>query len=289
VPHVTETGDRNKKMELQFWGVRGSIPVPGLHTVKVGGNTTCVTLRLDDYILVFDAGTGLRQLGRYLEDEERFRWRGSIFLTHYHWDHIQGLPFFEAAFREENRFNIYGEQKKGTAIQEILSEQMEPPYFPVQLDTLEGIVNFSEAQPGMEIKISPGSVIRTVRLTHPGGALGYRFDCPQGSLCFITDHEHPAEGLSESVVEFVRGTTVLIHDAQYTPEEKQGPKATWGHSSWEEAALVAREAQVKKLYLIHHDPDRSDQDLTVILRDAQSVFPNTKIATESTVYDFGDK
>ena len=275
-------------MELQFWGVRGSIPVPGPHTVKVGGNTTCASLRLDDYILVFDAGTGIRQLGHYLDDEERSRWKGSIFLTHYHWDHIQGLPFFGAAFREENRFSIYGEQKKGTLIQEILSEQMEPPYFPVQLDTLEGIVTFSEVQPGMEIKIFPGSVLHTVRLTHPGGALGYRFDCPQGSLCFITDHEHPAEGLSESIVEFVRGTTVLIHDAQYTPEEKQGPKAGWGHSSWEEAALTARKANVEKLYLIHHDPDRSDQDLAVIIRDAQSVFPNTAIATESAVYDFRD-
>jgi phosphoribosyl 1,2-cyclic phosphodiesterase len=95
---------------------------------------------------------------------------------------------------------------------------MEPPYFSVQLDILERIVNFSEVQPSLEIKISHGSVIRAVRLTHPGGALGYRFDCPQGSLCFITDHEHPAEGLSEPVVEFVRVTTLLIHNAQYTPE-----------------------------------------------------------------------
>jgi len=275
-------------MELQFWGVRGSIPSPGPHTVEVGGNTICVSLHLNDYVFVFDAGTGIRQLGRYLEEEDRSRWKGGIFLTHYHWDHIQGLPFFGPAFRKENRFSIYGESKKGVAIEKLLCEQMEPPYFPVDMECLEGLVTFVEVRPDLEVEIFPDVSIHTVRLSHPNGAIGYRLDAPQGSLCFITDHEHPAEGLSESVVEFVQGATVLIHDAQYTPEEKQGPKAGWGHSSWEEAALTAREAKVSKLYLIHHDPDRVDRHVMAILQAAQSVFLNTEIATESTVCDFGE-
>ncbi len=277
-------------MELRFWGVRGSIPVPGPHTTKVGGNTTCVSLQQDDRILVFDAGTGLRQLGRYLEDKDRSYWKGSVFLTHYHWDHIQGLPFFEPAFRSENRFHMYGEQKRGFSIQKILSEQMQPPYFPVSLDALEGVVTFIELRADVELEVFPGAVLRTVRLSHPNGALGYRLDSQQGSLCFITDHEHPAEGLSESVVNFVRGTTVLIHDAQYTPEEKRGPRAGWGHSSWEEAALTAREAGVKRFFLIHHDPDRIDEDVAVILQKARRVFSNTELPTERSVYDFeGDR
>jgi phosphoribosyl 1,2-cyclic phosphodiesterase len=276
-------------MELRFWGVRGSIPAPGHHTLQVGGNTTCASLHLDGYVIVFDAGTGIRQLGQYLEYEEQIRWKGSVLLTHYHWDHIQGLPFFVPAFREENRFNLYGEWKKGAPIQKILSEQMEPPYFPVSFDALDGLATFLGLEPGFDMEISPGVNICTIRLDHPNGAIGYRVDSAHEAVCFITDHEHPSESLNYSVVEFVKGASVLVHDAQYTPEEKKGPKAGWGHSSWEEAALTAREAHVKQLYLIHHDPDRSDEELRVIVHKAQKVFANTDIATESTVYDLEKK
>jgi phosphoribosyl 1,2-cyclic phosphodiesterase len=271
-------------MELRFWGVRGSIPAPEPKTARVGGNTTCVSLRYGDYIFIFDAGTGIRYLGRHLESRDRSHWKGGVFLTHYHWDHIQGLPFFAPALRSENRFNIYGETKKGLSIQELLCEQMEAPYSPMDMESLEGLVTFVEVRPDLELDILPGTILRTVRLTHPNGAIGYRFDSPEGSLCFITDHEHPAEGLDESVVHFVKGATVLIHDAQYTPDEKRGAKAGYGHSSWEEAALTASQANVKRLYLIHHDPDRTDEALLVILNKAQKAFPGTEIATESTVY-----
>jgi phosphoribosyl 1,2-cyclic phosphodiesterase len=273
-----------EKMELRFWGVRGSIPTPGPSTAKVGGNTTCVSLRLRDYIFVFDAGTGIRELGKYLEDKDRASWKGSLLLTHYHWDHIQGLPFFSPAFRSENRFHIYAEPKKGTSIHEILSEQMQPPYFPVSLDSLEGLVTFVEIRPDLKLEILPEIFLRTIQLNHPGGALGYRLDSSEGSVCIITDHEHSDEGLSDSVVEFVHKANILIHDAQYTPDEKRGAKSGWGHSSWEEAALTARKAMIDKLYLIHHDPDRTDVALKTIINDARQVFPNTEIATETLVY-----
>ncbi|MDH3556244.1 MAG: MBL fold metallo-hydrolase, partial [Deltaproteobacteria bacterium] len=154
-------------MVLRFWGVRGSIPTPGPRTIKIGGNTTCLSLELDGYILVFDSGTGIRRLGRYLEDAERSSWRGSLFLTHYHWDHIQGLPFFEPAFREENRFVMYGERKKGASIEEILSEQMQSPYFPVSLEALSGLATFAELRSEVEIEPIPGTTLRTIRLSHP--------------------------------------------------------------------------------------------------------------------------
>lgn len=273
-------------MELRFWGVRGSIPAPGPHTLAVGGNTTCVSLRSEDYLFVFDAGTGIRRLGAYLEDEGRSRWQGSIFFSHYHWDHIQGLPFFMPARRVENRFRLYGESRDGIDLEEILRQQMIEPYFPVTMDEAKALVTFEALEPGQAIEPFPGFGLRTVRLNHPNDALGYRLESVDGSLCVITDHEHPVDGLDESVVEFARGASVLIHDGQYTPEEKRGPKAGWGHSSWEEAALTAKEAEVQLLYISHHDPERSDAETFEILSKARRIFPQAEIATESTVCEF---
>jgi phosphoribosyl 1,2-cyclic phosphodiesterase len=273
-------------MILRFWGVRGSTPTPGHNTVIVGGNTTCVSLHLDDYICVFDAGTGLRLLGCYLANENRDCWQGSIFLTHYHWDHIQGFPFFAPAFRKENRFRIYGEPRDGIMMEKILSEQMQHPYFPVNIDNLQGLLNFNEIRAGDTLEPFPGVVVRTLRLVHPNGAIGYRVDSPKGSMCIITDHEHPPEGVSPTVVDFAKGATVLIHDAQYTPEDKKGLKAGWGHSSWEEAAITAHKAQVGRLYLAHHDPESSDTDLEAILIKAKKIFPDTELAMESSSFQF---
>lgn len=273
-------------MELRFWGVRGSIPAPGPHTLAVGGNTTCVSLRSDDYLFVFDAGTGIRRLGKYLEHDSRSRWLGSIFFSHYHWDHIQGLPFFSPARRAENRFRLYGESNEGIDLEEILRQQMIEPYFPITMDEARALVNFEAIGPGEMLEPFPGFTLRTIRLRHTNESLGFRLECADGSLCIITDHEHPADGLDETVVEFARGASVLIHEGQYTPEEKRGPRAGWGHSSWEEAALTAREAEVDLLFISHHDPDRSDAELYQILSDARRIFLESEIATETTVCEF---
>jgi len=273
-------------MELRFWGVRGSIPAPGAHTLAVGGNTTCVSLRSDDYLFVFDAGTGIRRLGEYLEDDARSKWRGSIFFTHYHWDHIQGLPFFTPARRVENRFSLYGESKDGIDLEEILRQQMVDPYFPISMAQAKALVTFEALEPGQVIEPFPGFTLRTVRLNHPNGALGYRLQTADGSLCVITDHEHPAGGLDQAVVEFARGASVLIHEGQYTPQEKRGPKSGWGHSSWKDAALTAKEAQVEMLFISHHDPDRTDYEVFQFLTEARKIFPDSEIATESTICEF---
>jgi len=272
-------------MKLTFWGVRGSIPTPEPYAIGIGGNTSCVSVQVDDHVVIFDAGTGLRNLGLYLEDKNRSQWKGSILLSHYHWDHIQGLPFFEPAYREQNRFHIYGKTKHGNHIEDILAEQMESPFFPVDMDSLEGLVTFKPVEEGKSLSLTPNVKIFTIRLNHPNGAIGYRLEHPAGSLCYICDHEHPPEGLDPAVVDFVRNTTVLIHDSQYMPLEKKGSKSGWGHSSWEEAVLTAKKAEVKRLFLYHHDPTRTDSEILALLSDAKKIFSHVEIARESQQYE----
>jgi phosphoribosyl 1,2-cyclic phosphodiesterase len=275
-------------MELRFWGVRGSYPTPGLGTVMVGGNTTCVSVEYGSSIFVFDAGTGICRLGDYLERSGRQYWHGCIFLSHYHWDHIQGLPFFGPAFKKHNSFHLYGEGKQGQRLEDILRQQMQAPYFPVPMDIQKGLAAFTPIVPGTTLDLKAEISVRTLALIHPGGSVGYRIESPGGSVCIITDHEHPADGLDERVVDFARGASVLVHEAPYTPEEKRGPRAGWGHSTWHEAALVARRAGVGRLYLSHHEPSRSDKQLFSIVEQARDVFANAELAIEGTYVDLRD-
>jgi phosphoribosyl 1,2-cyclic phosphodiesterase len=274
-------------MKLKFWGVRGSIPTPESYAIDVGGNTSCVSVQVEDYLVIFDAGTGLRKLGKFLEDKQRSQWKGSILVTHYHWDHIQGLPFFTPAYRNQNRFHIYGKTKKGSTIEDILAEQMESPYFPVDMDSLEGLVTFIPVEENTSFELIPGAYIRTIGLNHPDGAIGYRLDHPKGSISYITDHENPLDVIDKSIIKFVQDSSVLIHDSQYMPLEKKGSKSGWGHSSWEDAVLTAKEAKVNNLFLFHHDPERTKMELKAMLDDAKKVFKRTEIAMESKEYQIG--
>lgn len=272
-------------MELRFWGVRGSIASPGASTQGIGGNTTCVSIRHEDYLFIFDAGTGLRLLGESLLAQKAAPWRGSIFLTHYHWDHIQGLPFFTPAFIKGNAFELYGESKFDMDVRQILNNQMLAPYFPVPLDLQQGLITFKGIEHGEKVEPTPGFTVSAGSLMHPNKAIGFRFEGKGVSVTVITDHEHPGDHLDPAVVEFSRGTDVLIHDSQYTPEEKLGPRKGWGHSSWEDAARTAKEAQVGLLYMSHHDPKRADDQVMEILQKARAIFPRTEVATETTSVD----
>ncbi len=270
-------------MELRFWGVRGSIPSPGPHTLAVGGNTSCLSIECAGHLFIVDAGTGIVGLGQHLEAEERAQIRGSIFLTHYHWDHIQGLPFFMPAFREKNRFSVYGAANSRFSLHDILADQMQPPYFPISIDELDGLVTFNPVKAGDEFRFGDHITVRTSRLNHPNGAIGYRFETPRATVCIVSDHEHPADELDPDVIAFARDADILVHEAPYHPEEKRGEKAGWGHSSWEEATLTAKAANVGRLFLTHHEPERSDPEVFHILAMARRIFPETEVATERTV------
>ena len=273
------------KKELRFWGVRGSMPAPGPHTVRVGGNTTCVSLQCGEHLLVLDAGTGICRMDAFLEDKPIPGVKKHLFLSHYHWDHIWGLPFHCLAQDSADVLEVFGEDKDGLNVEQILARQMEAPIFPVPLESMGDKICFRTVRPHRSIAIAPDVAVSTCAMQHPQNAIGYRVDMPGSSVCVITDHEHPDDDVSESIVAFARGATVMVHDAQYSPEEKKGPKAGWGHSSWLEAALAAKAAGVDRLYLSHHDPGRSDDELQDILQRARRIFPATELATETTLLE----
>jgi phosphoribosyl 1,2-cyclic phosphodiesterase len=259
-------------LRVQFWGTRGSIPSPGSQTVRYGGNTPCVELRTSDgRLIVLDAGTGIRELGRsLLQRANGAPIAGDVFVTHAHWDHIQGIPFFAPIFQRGNRFTIWGAESMATSIARVVRDQMSPVVFPVSFDELEAAIDFREMADGEEYAGAGDYVVRAMAVRHPGGALGYRFaerNGGGGALVYISDNElspraaydTPA-GWRRRLVEFARGAELLVHDAMYTVEEYDHHRG-WGHSTYGDAVALAVEAGVKTLVLFHHKPERSDDEL----------------------------
>ena len=273
-------------MKLKFWGVRGSIPTPGKHTVRYGGNTPCLELRLDDdSLVIFDAGTGIRNFGDDLINNGESV-NGYLLISHPHWDHIQGFPFFKPAFISGNELTIYGTERPEKSLSEIISEQMNRIYFPVQLHELKAKLNFRPIQEEGEIKIGD-CVVKTLYVNHPGFTIGYRLEYNGKTLVYISDNEpydrEVAASLSnfeptvkakfeskkgdpnQRVFDFCEGADVLLHDATYTPEEYID-RVGWGHSHYLFTLRVAAEANVKRLYLFHHEPNHSDDKVDDILK-----------------------
>jgi phosphoribosyl 1,2-cyclic phosphodiesterase len=268
---------------VRFWGVRGSIPSPGPRTRRYGGNTPCVEMRVGEELLVFDLGTGARPLGDDLLTRGK-PVQASVFLSHYHYDHLQGLPFFTPIFIPQNAFTFYGSPRNGQTVKEILSGQMTQPYFPVTADgVFRARLNYHDIQPGEVLRIGPAQVT-TVELNHPGGNLGYRVECGGRSVVYATDIEHGPES-DERFFEFARGADLLIYDSMYTDDEYCGkaggpPRTGWGHSTWQAAVRAANESQVKKLVLFHHDPGRDDAEITRLLRQVRKHRPEAIAASE---------
>jgi phosphoribosyl 1,2-cyclic phosphodiesterase len=270
-------------MRIKFWGVRGSIASPGPETAGVGGNTSCVEVRCGETRLVLDAGTGIRRLGDALMAEGAVD--ATVLLSHLHWDHIQGLPFFVPAYLPSTRLQIAGGGGGGASLERVLAGQMTAPVFPVRLDELGADLRLREVRSGDRFDVGEAHV-RVARLNHPGGVLAYRIEHGGRSVVYATDTEHYA-CVDPALRALAEGADVLIYDSQYTPEEYRGDlgrsRVGWGHSTYVAGAEVARAAGVGRYVLYHHDPQRDDAGVADLERRAQELFPSSVAAREGMV------
>ena len=272
-------------IKVRFWGVRGSIPTPGRETILYGGDTTCVEVQAGDELIILDAGSGIRRLGLdLLSRTEDQPIKGHIFITHTHWDHIQGFPFFTPAFIPENLFIIHGPHYDDKYLHQILAGQMATEYFPIPIDFMSAHLDFIGLS---EDKMKIGkATVSSIHVNHPGIALGYRVDYQGKAVVFTGDHEpyhffHAdpikqlevngkilseettdierfAEKLDQKLVDFAQGADLLIFDTAYTYDQYQNGKKGWGHSYPEYAVKIAAQANAKALALTHHDPTDTD-------------------------------
>ena len=287
-PQPSETIEGIDDFVVQFWGVRGSVPTPGIETVRYGGNTSCLEMRVGGKRLIFDGGTGLRMLGDQLLQEMPVQ--AYMFFTHYHWDHIQGFPLFAPAFIRGNKFDIYGAiPPDGDCMKRHFVERVLHSNSPVPLMGLQADLNFYELNHNQTMMLDDIE-IRTGSLNHPNTAMGYRVTWRGRSAVYCSDTEHFPDRLDEDVYNLALDADVLIYDAMYTDEEYHNPKSPkvgWGHSTWQEAVRMAKEARVKRVVIFHHDPAHSDDLLDRIAVDVQIAFPKAVMAREGLILPIG--
>lgn len=267
-------------MRATFWGVRGSTPCPGAEYVGVGGNTSCVEVQTNTGRLILDAGTGLRALGDALNREAAATGQPvdvTLLVSHLHWDHIQGFPFFRPIFAKGTRVAIAGRSQAHIGFEEGFRAQLRAPYFPVPFDELAADVSFHELPDGPSLLA--GAHVTTCDLHHPQSAIGFRLEAQGHSLCYVADHEAGDARADAAVVRLMRGADVVICDAQFTPAEYPDYRG-WGHSHWRDVVRLARAADAHKLVLTHHDPWHDDAAMDAIERDARAEFPGAEVARE---------
>ncbi len=295
-------------MKVRFWGVRGSYPVPGPDTNRYGGNTSCVAVRAGDDddgpFIIIDAGTGIRKLGKEMMQSEFGAGTGQahLLVSHTHWDHIQGLPFFAPVYQKGNKFFVYARQRDDTHLRAVFASQTDSPYFPVPFENVQADVAFRELVEGARFEIGPVKVSCT-RLNHPWIAIAYRLDCDGKSVCYVTvtapfrdiliEQEYirqppkPGDPLSPSdaaklaamrdgVVRLCEGADLVIYDTQFTPEEYK-VRPHWGHSCPEDAIEIARAAGAKGVVLFHHAPERTDDQIDELLAAHRKTTPDLQL------------
>ena len=266
-------------MRIKFWGVRGSTPSPQRENMRYGGNTSCVEVRVGDQLYVFDCGTGFRVLGQALRREAN---GGSVsahvFVSHFHWDHIQGLPFFGPLYdNPKNRFQFHCSSRT-RRLKQVLEEQMAAPFFPVGLNQMQARQDFYDLEEG---SVDLGDVrLHAKWLNHPQGCMGFRLESKDGIFVYATDNEPGHATFDKNVRKLAEGADVLVYDAQYLPEEYAAVRRGWGHSHWREAVNIVMESGAKELVLFHHDPDHNDACIDKVLKEARNYYPRVSAAAE---------
>lgn len=279
-------GTQSPALTVRFWGTRGSIPTPGQATARYGGNTSCVEVRCGEQIIMFDCGSGAREMGLALAQEFKGRpLELNLLVTHTHWDHIQGFPFFVPAYTPGTKINIYSLRGSDKSLERVFTGQMDASYFPVALGDMNAHLNFVEIDGDLKL----GEVtIKHLYLNHPGLAVGFRVFAGDQSMVYLTDHEPYTKlggdndhnrKLEAEICDFIRGTDLYIREAQYTEEEYPGKKG-WGHSTWRDALDSAHAGEVKRLALYHHDPMHHDAAIDDIVRQCHAVMKENGMSFE---------
>jgi len=263
---------------LRFWGVRGSIPVASAESRRGGGNTACVEVRCGGRIVILDAGSGIREAGLALR-EERAK-DVDIFLTHAHWDHIIGLPFYKPLFSTGMATTVWSGHLAGImTTREIVKDLMRAPFLPVGPEVFRGDVDYRDFKAGEEIQLGDNVLIKTGPLKHPGGAIGYRVEHGGRAIAYITDTEHEPGELDPNVLDLIADAELMIYDCTYTEEEFADYRG-YGHSTWQQGVRLCRAANTKGLAIFHHHPGRSDDLLDAMEGAARAEFPGAFAARD---------
>jgi phosphoribosyl 1,2-cyclic phosphodiesterase len=247
--------------------------------MRYGGNTSCVEVRVGDAIYIFDCGTGFRVLGESLRREFKEQpISAHIFVSHFHWDHIQGLPFFSPLYENpESHFCFHG-SSRARSLKSVLEDQMNAPYFPVGLAEVQAHHDFYDLDQG-RVQLGDAS-LEAVWLNHPQGCMGFRLETKEGVMVYATDNEPGHPVFDKSVRKLAAGADVLIYDAQYLPEEYEARRRGWGHSHWREAVNLVMESGAQELVLFHHDPEHDDACIDKVVQEARNYYPKVRAAAE---------
>ena len=268
--------------DIRFWGVRGTIACPSTTHAKYGGNTSCIEVMVGDRTVIFDAGTGIRNLGtELLKRDVR---EAHLLMSHTHWDHINGFPFFVPAYDPSRSLHIMAGHLGNVngGIKDVLNAQMLSPMFPVPLETMQAKLRFEDFKAGENFKLYSDVNIRTAPLRHPNGATGYRIEYDGKSACYITDTEHVPGEPDQNILALIEGSDLVIYDSTYT-EEEFVTKVGWGHSTWNEGLALCQAANVKKFAIFHHEPDHDDDFVDGIEAEAQATWEHSFAAREGMV------
>lgn len=265
--------------KVKFWGVRGSIACPSPNHVVYGGNTSCIEISIGGNPIILDAGTGIRNLGKELA--KRGATEGTILLTHTHWDHINGFPFFLPAFIKGSSYRIRaGHLMALGGIKGVFASQMSNPMFPVPLEALQAELKFEDFMAGETFILNDKVEVQTLPLVHPNGATGYRLNYDGVSFCYITDTEHTPGEPNQEIIKFIEGADLVAYDCTYTDDEFP-EKVGWGHSTWQEGIRVCKAANVRRLAIFHHDPEHDDAFMEHLEDEARNVWDGAMVARDN--------